>query len=198
MASRPYHHGALEIALTDAAIEVVRSSGIGALTLRDLARTVQVSPSAVYRHFPSRDHLVSRVSQLARQALARDLLTRRDAVTTRGRPARRTVERFEEIGRTYVQFAIDNPHMFEAAFVRCDIRPVNPDHPDAWGVLVDAIDQMIDAGAVPETRRQDGPIISWAGVHGLAQIVTASTWPDGVSADAHIDAVISGITRSLR
>ena len=59
MSEKPYHHGALEAALTDAALHFVQTSGIEALTLRDLARTLGVSPSAAYRHFPSRDHLVS-------------------------------------------------------------------------------------------------------------------------------------------
>jgi AcrR family transcriptional regulator len=198
MPTKRYHHGALEQALTDAAIDVVRSNGVEAIALRDLAKTVGVSASAVYRHFPSRDHLVCRVSQRAREALADELLAAAAAAGGARRSARRSVHRFEAIGRAYVLFAKHNPQLFEAAFVRCGVRPAEADDPDAWGILIASIDEMIAAGAIPASRRTDGPVLAWAAVHGLANIVTIATWPDGLSVDDHIEAVVGGITRALR
>jgi AcrR family transcriptional regulator len=197
MSEKPYHHGALEGALTQAAMHVVRTTGIADLSLRDIARAVGVSASATYRHFPSRDHLVAHVSQLCREDFARALLTACDAVPTTGNAKRRSVERFQAIGRAYVMFAIEHPTVFEAAFTQCDVRTGIADDPSAWLVLVDAIDQMVETGAVPAARRKDAPIIAWSGVHGLANIVTNSIWPDGVSADAEIDAVAKGIYRAI-
>lgn len=197
VSNRPYHHGSLEGALLDAALNVVRGAGIGGLSLRDLARTVDVSPSATYRHFPSREHLVARVSQRSREALAHSLLAARDGIIG-SNTKRRSVERFEAIGHAYVQFAVDNPTVFEAAFIRCEVGPAAPDEPSAWSVLVDSIEQMIAAGAVPASRRKDAPMIAWSGVHGISTILTSSIWPAGVSADQEIEAVIAGISRSLR
>lgn len=197
MSARPYHHGSLEQALVEAAIDVVRTDGIGAVALRDLARTVGVSPSAAYRHFPSRDHLVSRVSQRCREALAEALVEARDALSRRGSTQRRSAAHLVAIGRAYVHFAVANPLVFEAAFTRCDVRPDAADDPDAWGLLVAAIDEMAAAGLVPRTRRAEAPLVAWAGVHGLSQILTASTWPDGVDVEPHIDAVVTAIARSI-
>jgi len=194
---RRYHHGALEEALTAAALDVVRSSGIGAVALRDLARTAGVSPSAAYRHFPSREHLVARVSQLCRQALAQAMIDALETSPPRGAAKRRSVERLTVIGRAYVRFAVENPSVFEAAFVRCEVRPEDPDEPAAWSQLVGAIDEMAAAGLVPRGRRAEAPLIAWSGVHGLAQILTASTWPEGVDVEPHIDAVVAAIARSL-
>ncbi len=56
---------------------------------------------------------------------------------------------------------------------------------------------MVETGAVPPARRKDAPIIAWSGVHGLANIVTNSVWPDGMSADTEIDAVTNGIYRAI-
>jgi AcrR family transcriptional regulator len=78
------------------------------VTVRDLAR---VSPSAAYRHFLSRDHLMARVSQMAREALAAELRTAQHGTSTPGGAARRATARFE------------------AAFIRCDTRPEQPDDP---------------------------------------------------------------------
>jgi AcrR family transcriptional regulator len=195
---KPYHHGALESALTDAAMEVVRTSGIGALALRDLARSIGVSPSATYRHFPSRDHLVAHVSQLSREALALAMLAALDNVPTAGGAKRRSVARFEAIGHAYVEFAVEHPTLFEAAFTPCVVEPPRDDEPEAWAVLVDAIDQMAESGAIPAARRKDAPIIAWSGVHGLANILTASIWPPEFAPDQEIDAVVKGISRAIR
>ncbi len=197
MTEKPYHHGDLEAALTNAALDFVQTSGIATLTLRDLARTLDVSPSAVYRHFPSRDHLVSRVSQAARESLAHALLEARDAVISNGRAKRRSIERFEAIGRAYVVFATQHSSLFAAAFVRCDVPPAADDDPSAWSVLVEAVNEMIESGAIPASRRADAPIIAWAGVHGLANILTASIWPTGYAFDNEIDAVVTGISRAI-
>lgn len=197
MTEKPYHHGSLEAALVDAAMHVVRATGIAHVTLRDLAREVGVSPSATYRHFPSREHLVAHVSQRCREEFASALLEARDAVPATGNAKRRSVQRFQEIGRAYVRFAIDHPTVFDAAFSPCEVRLEREDDPSAWFVLVDAIDRMVETGAVPPARRKDAPIIAWSGVHGLANIVTNSVWPDGMSADTEIDAVTNGIYRAI-
>lgn len=198
VATKPYHHGALEAALTDAALDVVRTSGVGELSLRELARSVGVSPSATYRHFPSREHLVAHVAQLSREALADALVCARDEVPTTGRPGRRSVERFEAIGRAYVHWAVAQPHLFEAAFTPCDVKPDRADDPSAWDVLVSSIDEMIDAGAIPAHRRADAPLIAWSGVHGLAHILTSSAWPPDTVPIGQIAAVVEGIARAIR
>lgn len=201
MEQRPYHHGALESALLQAAMDVVATDGIGALALRDLARTLGVSPSATYRHFPSREHLVAAVSQQARQRLAIAMIDARDAVPATGAKGPRSVKRFAATGRAYVTFAIRTPHLFEAAFVPCSVPPVDED-PNAWSVLVGAIDEMVDAGAIPAARRADAPLIAWSGVHGLSTILTASVQPPDARLEAGhqhaIDTVIDGIIRAIR
>lgn len=208
--ARPYHHGALESTLVDAAMEVVRADGVGALTLRDLARTIGVSPSATYRHFPSRDHLVAAVSQQARQRLALALLAARDEVATSGPRAGTSLRRLRAIGRAYVEFAVRNPRLFEVAFVATDIPPTTPDDPDAWGVLVKTVEELVDAGVVPRGRRDDATLIAWSSVHGLSTILTASAWPSasrldqaerGVldpHVDRSIEAVVDGVVRAIR
>lgn len=195
--TRPYHHGALEGALIEAALEVVRASGIADVAVRDLARTAGVSPSAAYRHFPNLDRLVSRVSQRCREELAHAMIAARDSMPPGGGPKRRSAECLRVIGRAYVRFAVEHPTVFEAAFVRCASPPDCADDPAAWSVLVEAIDDMAAAGLVPRARRAEAPLIAWAGVHGLSQILTASTWPTGVDIEPHIDAVVDAIVRSI-
>jgi AcrR family transcriptional regulator len=206
---RPYHHGALESALVDAAMDVVLVDGVGALALRDLARTIGVSPSATYRHFPSRDHLVAAVSQQARQQLATALLTARSAVSTAGPRASTALRRLRAIGRAYIEFAVRNPKLFEAAFTPAAIVPATAENPNAWSVLVASIEELVDTGAVSRARQHDATLIAWSSVHGLATILTASARPsDSTLCDVKagvidpvvnesIDAVIDGVVRAI-
>lgn len=195
--TRPYHHGSLEQQLTDTAMDVVRSEGLAAMSLRDLTRAARVSPSAAYRHFPSRDHLVARVSQRSREALARALIAALETAPAKRDQKQRATERLRAIGFAYVRFAVEEPNLFDAAFTRCAVKPEEPDEPDAWSVLVSTVQAMIDVGAVPATRSVDGPMIAWVGVHGLSEILTSSIWPDGVDVDALSAPVIEGVVRAL-
>ncbi|MBB2940721.1 AcrR family transcriptional regulator [Actinoplanes lutulentus] len=70
---RSYHHGDLRAALIEASFEVLAENGLRRFSVAAVARRLQVSSAAPYRHFPDRDHLLSAVSAAA----ARDL---RDAI----------------------------------------------------------------------------------------------------------------------
>jgi len=210
VAARPYHHGSLVTALTEAALAAAAEGGADALVLRDLAATVGVSPSATYRHFPSREHLLAHVAQCIREDLARALEAARSEVPATGTRSRRAERRFAATGRAYVRYALDHPRWFELAFAPCAEQPAGVDDPSAWDVLVGAIDEMVETGAMPGARADTAPLIAWSGVHGLATILTASAsprseagdpviaGPDRVAMEASIDAVVDAIVRSVR
>ena len=194
---KPYHHGSLDQALVEAGMEAVRDVGVSKLSLRELARAIGVSSSATYRHFPSREYFEMRVSQRCREALALAMNEASSRIVGNN-TKRRSVERFEAIGRAYVQFAVSNPTLFEAAFSRNGVGIDRPDDPSPWSALSNSIDQMVEAGVIPSARREEVPMIAWSSVHGIATIVTSSIWPAGVSADQQIDSVIAGIIRSIK
>lgn len=203
MAKTSYHHGDLEAALVRSAIQVVQEHGVATLTLRDLARTIGVSPSAAYRHFPSRDHLVAALAVRARQQLALAMIEARDSVPPTGPRPGRSIRRFETIGRAYVHFALQHPRLFELAFTPCPVPPPVPEDPNAWGVLVAAVDEMVSTGAMPAARQEGASLIAWSAVHGLATILTATTVPSGpglhhAGTDAMLTAVVDGVVRALR
>src|SRR5215211_6045080 len=60
---RSYHHGDLRRALLDAALALLRASGLDALTLRAVARAAGVSQTAPYRHFADRAALLAGVAE---------------------------------------------------------------------------------------------------------------------------------------
>jgi AcrR family transcriptional regulator len=167
--TRPYHHGDLRRALVGAATELAASGGSDEVALREAARRVGVSPSAAYRHFPSRDGLLAQVGSEAREALARRMLAAMAAV--RHRNARRAaVARFRATGRAYIEFALDEPGLFEVAFRPCAPELYVPDDPSPYALLSDALDGLESAGLLAVSRR-GAEAYAWIAVHGAAVLL---------------------------
>lgn len=60
-----YHHGNLKQQLIACAYESIASNGIDGISLRNIAKIAKVSPTAPYRHFRSKEHLLADVATLA-------------------------------------------------------------------------------------------------------------------------------------
>ena len=166
---RPYHHGDLRNALIVAATELAGRDGADGVVLREVARQLGVSPSAAYRHFPSREGLLAVVGSRARQSLTERMLSAMDAVHARS-PGKRAAERFRACGREYIRFALEEPGLFAVAF-----RPFPPElyvleEPSPYHVLSGSLDQLDATGllAVPRAGAEE---YAWIGVHGAAVLL---------------------------
>jgi len=93
-----YHHGDLAAALRAAAREILEEDGLGALSLRSVARKVGVSHAAPYRHFSSRKALLSEIAMEGLEQLRSEIA---NAGTMEGLPT----ERIVNIGSAYADFA---------------------------------------------------------------------------------------------
>lgn len=67
---RQYHHGDLRRSLLDAAVHLIESEGLDALSMREVAKLVGVSPAAPFRHFASRTALLTAVAEEAMDRLS--------------------------------------------------------------------------------------------------------------------------------
>ncbi len=198
-AERPYHHGNLRPALIDAAVARARVGGPDAVSLRDVAHDVGVSPSAAYRHVRDRSHLMALVSQVARQELARTMIDGQDAVQPTGDPAADAVARFEACGRGYIDFATGSPDLFRTAFLATGCPPDNADHPDPALVLATAIDGLVEAGLLDPVRRADAALIAWTAVHGMSALLVDDMISIGlgIDTDPARRAVLDSVLRAV-
>lgn len=103
-----YHHGNLKEALLERAAEVIAESGIEALSLRALARDLGVSHAAPRAHFADRGALLC---ALAHEGFRRSVAAMEAGAAAAGPDP---VARYRALGRSYVQFARDNPSYFRA------------------------------------------------------------------------------------
>lgn len=197
MATDSYHHGALHAALIKAALREARRGGPQAVQVRSLAKDVGVSPSAVYRHFPSIDALLAEVGQAAREEMGKRLIRQRDKAPHARTRAARADARFRAMGRAYVQFAVDEPHLFDTAFSPNPAEPARPDDPSPWQLLTEGVAELVEAGVIPPADADRAALIAWANVQGIAWILVRQARVMPVDRNATIDTVIDATMRSL-
>ena len=73
---KTYHHGNLEEALLQVGMKEAKATGSRNLGVTHLARLVDVTPMAVYRHFPSGENLKAAISQRLVKLWPREWRTR--------------------------------------------------------------------------------------------------------------------------
>ncbi|NNM77420.1 TetR/AcrR family transcriptional regulator [Sphingomonas sp. ID1715] len=182
MTKSSYHHGDLRRALLDAGLELLQTREAHDLSLREVARAVGVSATAVYRHFPDKDALLD--------ALAAEGLGRLGAAQFEAAQAAGGGEKgFVATGIAYVRFALANPALFRLTFSATAARNIlaqPPEHvPDAMAFL------RQNARLAAEQTGLDPHVIAvraWSIAHGLALLMLERQ----VEADEDlIEAVIS-------
>jgi AcrR family transcriptional regulator len=107
-AAKPYHHGDLRRALIDAALRLAEQGGVEGISVREAARLAGVSPGAPFRHFETRDALMTAVAEEAQRRFRVEI----DTVLAEA-PASDPLSRFRSFGLAYLRWAMRNPAHFE-------------------------------------------------------------------------------------
>ncbi|CAN5127403.1 hypothetical protein BH23ACT9_BH23ACT9_14170 [soil metagenome] len=163
-----YHHGNLEVAARRRAGAIVRADGVGAVSMRAIARAEGVTVGALYRHHRSRDDLLASVAAEGFRELA-------DAMAApRQNPDLTPARQLAETGRAYLQFALANRGLFRLMFATdLDVEIPDGGPPSAFEQLQAAAEDL--TGPDGEAPGED-LMAMWAAVHGLATLVLEGTW----------------------
>lgn len=196
-ASRRYHHGDLKRALVEAALDDVRERGHAALSLRGLAASVGVSPTAVYRHFPDLDTLLAASAAEAFRRFSAAIGSTPASIGL-GKPT------VEDLGRAYLQFAATHPGLygliFGANFGTVEDDALRTAADAAFETLVDAVAAELPEGLRPEARQR--AVVIWSGIHGAADLSAKRllTVPadDRCALPPALDAVVAALGRIAR
>ncbi len=149
-----YHHGDLRNALKDAARAILEEEGLGALSLRAVARKAGVSHAAPYRHYPNHEALLV---ELAVEGFAE---LREELKAAASRPGL-VSDRISNIGGAYMRFVVRRPALARLMFgPQLPNRDSFPDLESAAGAIGNEIGLALDDAALG--------LAVWAAVHGLA------------------------------
>lgn len=158
----------LRARLLDGAEAELAEHGVGALSLRAIARRAGVSHQAPGYHFADRAGLLTALAVRTHEALAQALADARDAAGDDG-PAR-----LRATGHAYVRFARERPALF-AVLGRPELwRAEDPDlalaGATSWGVLAGCVAEATSSGwgrGLPEDALA---LTCWTAVHGVASL----------------------------
>jgi AcrR family transcriptional regulator len=158
-----YHHGDLRAALVEAGLSLLATRTADDLSLREVAREVGVSATAVYRHFPDKAALMA---ALAVAGLGMLGVAQRAAYDEAGGG----VPGFTATGVAYVRFALRHTALFRLIFA-------NPPPETPPGMCDDEDDAMrflmANAGSLapPGMDARVFALQSWSIAHGLAMLL---------------------------
>jgi AcrR family transcriptional regulator len=102
---KTYHFDNLRNVLISTGLEILVEKDSDEFSLREVARTVGVSATSVYRHFTDKQAFVEALCNEGSQMLAAEL---RKAMSLMGGGQ----EGFDASGLAYVHFAVSNPALF--------------------------------------------------------------------------------------
>ncbi|MGW0879669.1 TetR/AcrR family transcriptional regulator [Streptomyces sp. NPDC002671] len=192
--NRPYHHGDLRTALLKSAERTLREKGVGALSLRELARDAGVSHAAPGRHFKDKQALLD--------ALALDGYERlNQALDAAGSPGQTFEEHMTALARAYLGFAVAHPELLELMFAR-------KHDPDSSAQLAAAVDRSLGSftrlvaeaqgrGEIIQGDPERITMVAAASLHGLAALIAGCALDADealAGLDAHVHLLLHGLS----
>jgi AcrR family transcriptional regulator len=167
MTQKKYHHGDLRAAALETGTELLKSRDADDLGLRELAREVGVSATALYRHFPDKDALLTALAYQAAEALGE--FQKQAGLRAGGGNAG-----FAAMGIAYVDFAVENPALFRLMFRKAANIDVLSGDIESVGSAIRGLRETV-AGLTPATlgddKRKASALRAWSLVHGLACLI---------------------------
>jgi AcrR family transcriptional regulator len=189
-------------AILDAARELFVERGVDAVTMREIAKRIGYSPTAIYLHFKDKESLIRELCDTDFLTLAKELQEIEQIVDP--------VERLRLLGLGYVQFAVSHPNHYQLMFMT---PQVNYD-PDNSGIETDNPEQdayahlrvmVAEAHASGRFRADLGnhDLIAqtlWAGLHGVCSLEIAKKndgWVEWCDFEARVVLMQEALMRGL-
>ncbi len=210
--------GALRERILDAALELVSSEGLDALTMRRIADRIEYSATALYAHFADKDALLLALCRREFMGLAQ--------MMGGFEPPNDALEGLRVVGRVYCQFALEHPQAYRLMFLLEGTPPRPHDGVgvgvgvgggvgvdfggcgidgdlDAYGICVAFVTRARAAGQLRASLDSDELIAQtlWAGLHGVLALQIMKhdkgiPWrPIHDRIEAALDVLIEGIRK---
>lgn len=187
MARPKVHTDELRERLIADAVTVVARDGIGALSVREVAKAAGTSTSAVYSLFGNKEGLAREVLVHAFTSFA----------TAQRTPSPDLGHSIDSMGFAYVEWALANPRLYDLMFgdaltgIEHDVR--------SRAAATAAIEPLRSAvrAAITDGVLRDAPIETvvaslWAQMHGMTTLLLAGHYPPDADPVAAAKAVVDG------
>ena len=163
--------------LCEAAERLFAEQGPQAVSMRQLAAELGVSPMTPYRYFKDKDDILAAVRASGFDRFAEALETAQASAVDPNAPG-------AAVGDAYVRFALENPAAYRLMF---DLeQPTEADHPDlvratnrARATLTGFAESLLKRGFI-EGDPTEVALVFWAALHGMIVLRLAGKLPPEV------------------
>jgi AcrR family transcriptional regulator len=151
---------------------IIREQGLNSLSLRSIAKSLQVSHTAPYRHFESKEHLLAKLFEhgftLLREQLLSDLPDSYDCD--------KLINRFYQMLENIILFASNNPDLYLFMFGSCPFdKSVYPDAvakaDEAYELLCEQLKAMQVNNLISKADIQQQAFFTFSAIHGYASLL---------------------------
>ncbi|GAA4308017.1 TetR/AcrR family transcriptional regulator [Mucilaginibacter gynuensis] len=153
--------------IKSAALKCFLEDGVAKTSIRNIADEIEYSPGTIYLYYKDKDELLYDVQS--------DAFGKLWQAFTENVTSNNTVERLQQLGKTYITFGLQNPELYDLMFI---IRaPMNVDeeiHKANGGNCLDFLSECLAAciaeGSLIVTDLNAAVLQIWATAHGLVSL----------------------------
>jgi AcrR family transcriptional regulator len=185
MPEKNYHHGDLKTQLILEGLNLLDKEGYENFSLRKVAQACGVSQTAPYRHFESKDALISAITQHALEAFG----ARLEAAVAKHPD--NVSEQLREMGVAYIRFFAEKPEYLRLLFLSdyelrarfsqsvhasCHAHAEFVDR--SFSVLEETVVRYKEAHPELSMSQEELALYSWGLVHGISTLIAGGELPN--------------------
>lgn len=156
--------------ILQAAKKLFAEKGIEQTTIRNIADAIEYSVGTVYVYFKDKKEILHELHTQGFTQLGREMRVLSNVSDP--------MERLKALGRVYLQFAIENPDMYELMFLMKEpIECLEDLHKEVWdegratfGILKTNVNQCMEKGHFKGHQLEALSFAIWGTVHGMASL----------------------------
>lgn len=153
--------------ILDAAQTLFLANGYDKVSIRNIADAIEYSPATIYLYYKDKNELLYALHQRGFAKMISEF-----------QPLQLLSDPFEKLvqmGRAYIQFAIENPELFDLMFIMN--APMDKLDEEDWvegdqafGQLMATVQECMDAGIFRKHDVQAASMMIWSGIHGYTAL----------------------------
>ena len=155
--------------ISEAAAEIIRSEGIGKLSIRKIGVKIDYSPSIIYHYFKNKEDIINLIIE---DGYGKILKMLKEALPKKESPKLSLVSMFRE----YIELVLEMPDYYQEVLFRGDgigsprMRVLErgvAKRNQTFGYLVSIIDQGVESGEFDVSSSEMTAQVIWCGTFGL-------------------------------
>lgn len=171
---KQYHHGDLKKLLIMSVVEAVKNDNLEKFSIREAARLLEVSPAAPYNHFNDKQELILASIYFCKNEFI-NYLKNKILINESY-----TIKKLAVIGKSYLQYANDNPEVFIFMFSQTlsNKDRIN-NYQEFHQLFLTAINESFNLDDLRKRVSMNSAVnAAWSIIHGTACLIASRTLSD--------------------